>query len=73
MSELRVAKYNLGDIVKLNAGGPDMTIMKRIRTTPLKGDSQFSGIYECQWFAGKKLESGKFQEVSLILVKKQGE
>lgn len=73
MAELRTAKYKIGDIVKLNAGGPDMTILRRIQTTPTNGPSMFSGIYECQWFAGKKLDSGKFQEASLILVKQQGD
>lgn len=73
MSEERIPKYQIGDIVKLNAGGPDMTILRRKKHTPLGQSSYFTGLYECQWFAGKKLDSGEFQEPSLILVKKQGE
>jgi len=73
MSEKRQPKYKVGDIVKLNAGGPDMTILRRIVRTPLAGDPYFSGLYQCQWFAGKKLDSGEFQEAGLILVKSQSE
>ncbi|QQN89415.1 DUF2158 domain-containing protein [Acinetobacter variabilis] len=73
MSEERKPKYQIGDIVKLNAGGPDMTILKRIIRTPLSGSPYFSGLYQCQWFAGKKLDSGEFQEAGLILVKSQSE
>ena len=50
-----------------------MTILKRIRRTPLNEPSFFTGLYQCQWFAGKKLDSGEFQEASLILVKSQSE
>lgn len=54
-------KFAIGNIVKLKSGGPDMTI----RTTP-----EGTGInYDCQWFAGKKLESGRFPADSLELVK----
>ena len=50
-----------------------MTILKRVIRTPLSGPSYFSGLYQCQWFAGKKLDSGEFQEAGLILVKSQSE
>lgn len=73
MTETRNAKYEIGDIVKLNAGGPDMTILRRKFITPTNKPTTFSGIYTCQWFAGKKLDSGEFQEASLILVKSQNE
>ncbi|WP_198078796.1 YodC family protein [Acinetobacter calcoaceticus] len=73
MSEERLPKFQIGDIVKLNSGGPDMTILKRKRFSPMKGPSYFTGVYECQWFAGKKLDSGEFQEASLLLVKKQSD
>ena len=58
-------KFEVGQIVKLKSGGPDMTIQslcKNIRT------EAFSGNYTCQWFAGKKLENGIFPEQSLELV-----
>ena len=52
-------KYKIGTIVKLKSGGPEMTV----RDVP-DGMTQ---IYRCQWFAGKKLEIGAFEEESLEL------
>lgn len=63
MSQERIAKYNLGDIVKLNAGGPEMSVKEQLKNS----------LYRCQWFAGKKLDWGDFSEQSLILVREQGE
>ncbi|WP_455921817.1 YodC family protein [Pseudomonas putida] len=51
-------EFKIGDIVKLRSGGPDMTV--RNCPTP-----SVRGYYTCQWFAGKKLESGDFNEASL--------
>ncbi|WPN59740.1 YodC family protein [Pseudomonas sp. P9_31] len=48
--------FNVGDIVKLKSGGPDMTV----QIVPEKSEN-----YRCQWFAGKKLEFGFFQFESL--------
>tara|TARA_R110001583_G_scaffold187532_1_gene348925 strand:- start:2298 stop:2492 length:195 start_codon:yes stop_codon:yes gene_type:complete len=56
-------KYNIGDIVKLKSGGPDMTI-NRVTTNTSTGE--FTGYYHCQWFAGKKLDTGTFPEDSLV-------
>lgn len=56
-------KYSVGDVVKLNAGGPDMSVSKVIEGF---GSKEFEHSYKCQWFAGKKLESGVFEEASLI-------
>lgn len=53
--------FAIGDIVKLKSGGPEMTV----QITP----DPPSKTYRCQWFAGKKLESGPFPEDSLELVK----
>lgn len=53
-------KFKSGDIVKLKSGGPDMTVQRY--------DKLNSG-YRCQWFAGKKLESGVFPENSVEFVK----
>lgn len=61
----RTPKFKVGDIVTLNAGGPDMTV-REVRTGLRSGD--FLGGYGCQWFAGKKLESGNFVEESLVAV-----
>ncbi|MCB4763498.1 MAG: YodC family protein [Sulfurovum sp.] len=58
------AKWKVGQIVKLNAGGPDMTIDKVVPNS----DNEFNRYYRCQWFAGKKLDSGIFPEESLIEV-----
>ena len=54
------SKFAIGDIVKLNSGGPEMTVQS------LPGSSNSN--YRCQWFAGKKLESGSFPPDSLELV-----
>ena len=53
-------QFNIGDTVKLVSGGPDMTV----RTVP-KGSTK---MYQCQWFAGKKLDSGMFPVESLVAV-----
>ncbi|HDR1514776.1 YodC family protein [Pasteurella multocida] len=61
----RENQFHVGDIVKLKSGGPDMTI----KTVARNGLSDtFTGFYDCQWFAGKKLESGRFPEESLELI-----
>jgi len=52
--------FSVGDIVKLKSGGPNMTVLQ-VRD----GDSV---IITCQWFAGKKLESGRFNKDSLATV-----
>ncbi len=55
-------KFKIGDIVKLKSGGPDMTV---------RSDSHIGTVdYLCQWFAGKKLEAGRFAPESLELVAK---
>lgn len=60
----RENQFNVGDIVRLKSGGPDMTIRTVVRNTR----EEFIGFYDCQWFAGKKLESGRFPEESLELI-----
>ena len=54
-------KFAVGDIVKLKSGGPEMTV-QTLPDSPIK-------YYKCQWFAGKKLESGNFPADSIELVK----
>jgi uncharacterized protein YodC (DUF2158 family) len=56
--------YNLGGIVKLKSGGPDMTVKEVITTM----SDVFNGNYRCQWFAGKKLDMGVFSQESLVPV-----
>ncbi len=59
-------KYNIGDIVKLISGGPDMTIEKVLEKKSMQSEE-----YKCQWFAGKKLDYGFFSYESLEIVKKK--
>lgn len=49
-------EFDVGNIVKLKSGGPDMTVQLKEREPT---------YYRCQWFAGKKLESGRFPPESL--------
>ncbi|MCH2000356.1 DUF2158 domain-containing protein [Acinetobacter seifertii] len=65
MSKVKTPKYVIGDKVKLNVGGPDMAVQSIGEDYQTK---EFNGIYCCQWFAGKKLDSGKFPEESLVMV-----
>ncbi|CUZ48141.1 DUF2158 domain-containing protein [Serratia sp. K-E0102] len=53
--------YKKGDIVYLLTGGPSMTISEAIFNI----SDKFVGAYKCQWFAGKKLENGRFEEETL--------
>ena len=57
-------QFNKGDTVKLKSGGPDMTV-----ESVLEGHTK---SYRCQWFAGKKLESGIFPSESLVAVTSEG-
>ena len=55
MAEQRA--FKVGDIVKLKSGGPDMTV----QSVPADPERPLT----CQWFAGKKLENGRFSVESL--------
>lgn len=57
--------FVVGDIVRLKSGGPDMTV----RSVP----DRLERDYFCQWFAGKKLEIGRFPFASLEKVKRENE
>ncbi|WP_407568562.1 YodC family protein [Pantoea sp. GABEPS69] len=57
-------KFNVGDIVYLVTGGPSMSVSEQL-TDFDHGNYPFNGNYRCQWFAGKKLDSGSFPEESL--------
>ena len=48
--------FKVGDIVRLKSGGPAMTVQEVL------GESRF----RCQWFGGRKLESGVFPIQSLV-------
>ncbi len=62
MSINKQPKFKTGDLVYLVSGGPEMAI-KEVRKK--YNSSEFTGSYECQWFAGKKLDTGIFPEDSL--------
>jgi uncharacterized protein YodC (DUF2158 family) len=49
-------EWKIGDQVQLKSGGPVMTVQEKMTSSP---------SYRCQWFAGKKLESGVFPSESL--------
>ncbi len=58
-------KFNVGDIVQLISGGPEMTVAEvRAQHVP----TIYAGKISCQWFAGKKLEHGYFPADSLVKV-----
>jgi len=48
-------EWKRGDLVQLKSGGPVMTVQEALS----------GGNFRCQWFAGKKLESGVFPADSL--------
>lgn len=48
--------YKIGQLVELKSGGPVMTVSE-----PKTYDYQVA----CQWFSGRKLESGQFPPESL--------
>lgn len=56
--------YEIGKLVTLKSGGPTMTIKSEKRNHR----DEWLGTYECQWFAGKKLERGEFPHDSLNVV-----
>ena len=60
--------YKAGDIVRLKSGGPDMTVQERVDTALDDMDPAGSRgeRYRCQWFSGRKLESGVFPVESLL-------
>lgn len=54
--------FEIGDIVRLKSGGPDMTVENT------RGVSVDRVIVDCQWFAGKKLHRGAFDPETLVKV-----
>lgn len=61
----KAPKIIVGTIVKLKSGGPDMTVEEICVHYDTK---EPNGNVDCQWFAGKKLEKGRFPVDSLELV-----
>ena len=58
-------KFDKGDVVRLNSGGPDMTIEYR---------STGNGKYRCHWFVGREdqqiMQQAEFEEAELQLVRR---
>ena len=50
--------FEVGDLVSIKSGGPVMAVKE------IYGSEK--NIFECQWFAGKKLEVGRFPGASLL-------
>ncbi|MGO0628681.1 YodC family protein [Pseudomonas sp. SAR267] len=56
------ALFKVGDLVRIKSGGPVMTV---------KTVFDQSNSFDCQWFAGKKLEVGRFPSESLVPVEEE--
>lgn len=52
--------FAVGDVVRLKSGGPDMSVKHVSDDAVERWSSGLTVNYTCQWFAGKKLESGLF-------------
>ena len=50
-------EFQIGETVKLISDGPIMTV---------RSIDEYDGDVRCQWFVGKKLESGEFPPDSLV-------
>jgi uncharacterized protein YodC (DUF2158 family) len=59
-------KYKTGDIVRLKSGGPDMTVEDGDVNRDVPFPFAERGVVRCQWFGGRKLDSGLFHQESLI-------
>lgn len=52
------ASFNIGDVVQLKSGGPEMTV-----------NSVFGGQVFCKWFVGNDLKTEDFSPGALKLVR----
>jgi len=55
-----VARFNVGDVVLLNSGGPDMTVSYNGPVVFPSGTRD--DLVTCKWFVGKELKSETFDE-----------
>jgi uncharacterized protein YodC (DUF2158 family) len=56
-------RFPKGSVVRLISGGPAMSVK----------DTHFDNTLVCQWFSGKKLETGIFAPETLVVVKDEPE
>ena len=61
-------EFNIGDIVQLNSGDPEMTIQDILGKTTSKAitidyatSGHLDGELICKWFAGDELKTGVFK------------
>ena len=70
-------QFPKGAKVHLSAGGPTMAVKGHVEPNMLSAiaadSGKSSGEILCQWFSGKKLESGRFAPETLVLVKDDAE
>jgi uncharacterized protein YodC (DUF2158 family) len=63
-------QFPKGARVQLKVGGPEMVVNGYFEATYSSLDTpSMSEQIICQWFSGKKLESGRFAPETLVLVK----
>lgn len=51
--------FEVGEVVTLKSGGPEMTVQKIL-------DLSGGTMVRCQWFGGRKLENDDFPPASLV-------
>lgn len=69
--------FEVGDIVQLKTGGPEMTVFKIDTKIPKLGnrpieEREFNTIHT-KWFDETKLEYGKFLEPELKFIRKESD
>ncbi len=60
-------KLNIGDVVQLKSGGPEMTVseLELLLDMQTQNYDKFSGFVFCQWFIEGKRTDGKFHQDTL--------
>ena len=60
-------KFKIGDVVVLKSGGPKMTISNDKTGVDFSRGSVWNGRYDCKWFDGDAMQSGRFPQDSIEL------
>jgi uncharacterized protein YodC (DUF2158 family) len=66
-------QFPKGAKVQLNVGGPIMAVRDYVEPGFGVSIAEVAPQVRCQWFSGKKLESGLFAPETLVLVKDDAE